>query len=181
MGMERPPDRPPDEGSREEDWLGEQWLEEATEETPPSRRRRPARPEPPRPDRRVLALVAAAAIVLAIILAFVLGDDGGGDEAGPTTPTVTQTDTATTTPPETEPSDVVPEGQTLSEGDSGRRVRQLQRALAALGYDVASDGEYGPATTEAVTAFQEDEGLDADGAAGRETIRAINEALANRG
>jgi hypothetical protein len=180
MGMERPPDRPPDEGSREEDWLSEQWLEEPTEETPPSRRR-PARPEPPRPNRRVLALVAAAALVLAVILAFVLGDDGEGDEAGPTTPTVTETDTATAPTTETEPSDVVPEGQTLSEGDSGRPVRQLQRALAALGYDVATDGEYGPATTEAVTAFQEDADLNADGVAGTRTIRAINEALANRG
>jgi hypothetical protein len=180
MGMERPPERPPDEGSREEDWLREQWLEEPTEETPPSSRR-PARPEPPRPDRRVLALVAAAALVLAIILAFVLGDDGEGDQAGPNAPAVTETDTATATTTETEPSDVVPEGQTLSEGDSGRPVRQLQRALAALGYDVATDGDYGPATTEAVTAFQEDEDLEADGVAGTRTIRAINEALANRG
>jgi hypothetical protein len=186
MGMERPPDRPPDEPPPEDDWLREEWLEEPTEETPPSSRRPGRRSTEPGlrgPDRRVLALVAVAALVLAVILAFVLGGDGEDDQAGPTVPTSTsiQTDTDTTTATETGPGQQIPEGQALTEGDSGRRVRQLQQALAALGYEVSADGEYGPATTEAVTAFQQDEGLEADGVAGTETIAAVNEALANRG
>ncbi|MGH3038015.1 MAG: peptidoglycan-binding domain-containing protein [Gaiellaceae bacterium] len=133
-------------------------------------------------DRLVVAAVAAAALILIIVLAFALGggDDGDG-EAGLTTPTVATTDTASATTTETQPTQVVPEGEALTQGDSGGRVRQLQRALAALGYEVTSDGEYGPATTEAVTAFQEDSDLEADGVAGAETIAAINEALAGQG
>jgi hypothetical protein len=178
MGMDRPPDEPP----REDDWLREEWLESPTEETPPSRRPgRPAEPGLRGPDRRVLALVAAAALVLAVILAFVLGGDGEDDQAGPTVPTATSPQTETDTATAEEPGAQIPEGETLTAGDSGRRVRQLQRALAALGYEVASDGEYGPATTEAVTDFQRDEGLEADGVAGTETLAAVNEALAGQG
>jgi Putative peptidoglycan binding domain len=182
MGMERPPDRPPEDGPREDDWLQEDWLEAPTEETPPpSRGRRPTAPRQlKRPDRRVVALVAVAALVLIIVLAVALGGDGD-DEAGQTTTPTATTDTSETTATETAPTQQVPEGEALAEGDSGRRVRRLQRALATLGYDVTPDGQYGPATTEAVSAFQEDAGLDADGVAGAETIAAVNEALANRG
>ena len=182
MGMERPPDRPPEDGPREDDWLQEDWLEAPTEETPPpSRGRRPTGPPQfKRPDRRIVALVAVAALVLIIVLAVALGGDGDDEAAQTTTPTAsTETDTAATT--ETKPTQQVPEGDALTEGDSGRRVRQLQRALAALDYDVTPDGQYGPATTEAVSAFQEDAGLDADGVAGADTVAAINQALANRG
>ena len=137
-----------------------------------------------RVDRLVVAAVAAAALILIIVLAFVLGggDDGDG-EAGLTTPTVATTDTAptTTTTTETGPGQEIPEGETLTEGDSGRSVRQLQRALQSLGYAVTPDGDYGPATSEAVAAFQEDSELEADGVAGAETITAINEALAGQG
>ena len=181
MGMERPPDEPP----REDDWLREEWVEPPTEESPPSSRRpgRPAEPGLRGPDRRVLAIVAAAALVLAVILAFVLGGNGDDDQAAPTVPTATspQTETETGTATETGPGQQIPEGQALTEGDSGRRVRQLQQALAALGYEVSADGQYGPATTRAVTAFQRDEGLEADGVAGPETIAAVNEALAGQG
>jgi Putative peptidoglycan binding domain len=183
MGMERPPDRPPEDGPREDDWLQEDWLEAPTEETPPpSRGRRPTTPSQlKRPDRRVVALVAVAALVLIIVLAVALGGDGDDEAGQTTTPTATDIETSETTPTEAGPTEEVPEGEALAEGDSGRRVRRLQRALATLGYDVTPDGQYGPATTEAVSAFQEDAGLDADGVAGSETVAAINEALANRG
>jgi hypothetical protein len=72
-------------------------------------------------------------------------------------------------------------GDTLSEGDSGPRVRRLQRALAELGYDVTADGEFGPGTSAAVQSFQEEAGLQADGVVGSATVQAINEALAERG
>jgi Putative peptidoglycan binding domain len=175
-GMERPPDK----GPGEDDWVEEDWLAEVTEETPPPRRGPTAQPQVRRLDRLVVAAVAAAALILIIVLAFVLGGDDDG-QVVPTTPTVTPTETAPATTTGAEPSQQVPEGGALTEGDSGRRVRLLQRALATLGYEVTPDGEYGPATTEAVSAFQEDSDLDADGVAGAETIAAINEALAAQG
>ena len=173
-------DRPPDNGPREDDWIEENWLDAPTEETPRPSRRRAARPPLRRPDRRVVAFVAAAALVLIIILAVTLGGDGDGDDAAQTAPTVTTTESATGTATEAEPSLRVPEGDALTAGDSGRRVRRLQRALASLGHEVTPDGEYGPATSEAVSAFQEDAGLDVDGVAGAQTIAAINEAIANQ-
>ena len=173
-------ERPPDDGPPEDDWLEENWLDAPTEETPRPSRRRAARPPLRRPDRRVAAVVAAAALVLIIILAVTLGGDGDGDDAAQTAPTVTPTESATGTTTVEEPSLQVPEGAALTAGDSGRRVRRLQRALASLGYEVTPDGEYGPATAEAVSAFQEDAGLDVDGVAGAQTIAAVNEALANQ-
>ena len=82
---------------------------------------------------------------------------------------------------ETAPGLQLQAGDTLSEGDSGPRVRRLQRALAELGHDVTADGEFGPGTSAAVQSFQEEAGLQADGVVGSATVQAINEALAERG
>ncbi|MFI1046425.1 protein kinase [Streptomyces griseoruber] len=52
------------------------------------------------------------------------------------------------------------------EGDSGKKVLQVQCMLTKRGYGVGSggvDGEFGPETTSAVRAFQGDKGLSADG------------------
>lgn len=54
-------------------------------------------------------------------------------------------------------------------GDQGTDVAEIQGELAALGYDVVADGDYGFATVEAVKAFQLSQGLHADGAVGEET------------
>jgi Putative peptidoglycan binding domain len=173
-------------GPNEDDWLAEEdWVEAPTEEmsSPPGRRprARPQRPQPPpgMPSRRMLGIVAAVSILLLIILVAVLqsGDDSADESESP--PTTTTQTTAPTT--ESAAALRIPESGTLSEGDSGQQVRRLQRALAELGYDVAPDGAFGPSTTAAVQAFQEDAGLDADGVAGPATARAINEALAERG
>ena len=60
--------------------------------------------------------------------------------------------------------------RTLRKGDQGPEVVTLQVALAELGYlTTASDGIYGTGTQTAVKAFQSDNGLDADGIAGRQT------------
>ncbi len=50
---------------------------------------------------------------------------------------------------------------------------QIQKALIALGYAIKADGDYGPATERAVTAFQKANGLVADGDAGRKTLAVL--------
>ena len=39
-------------------------------------------------------------------------------------------------------------------GDQGSEVAEIQGQLASLGYDVAADGDFGPATAEAIKSFQ---------------------------
>lgn len=59
-------------------------------------------------------------------------------------------------------------------GDSGSDVTKLQKALDILGYYHGRiDGEYGDGTTEAVAKYQKAKGLEADGIAGRETVKSI--------
>jgi cell wall-associated NlpC family hydrolase len=58
-------------------------------------------------------------------------------------------------------------------GDQGSDVAEIQGQLASLGYDVAADGDFGPATAEAVKAFQISRGLDADGLVGPSTYSAL--------
>jgi hypothetical protein len=154
----------------------ETWLEE------------PDEPAGPR-DRRPLILALAAAVVLVLvgvgIARLVSGD--GDEETSPTTtaPTIaTETEATTTAATETAPAvtSTVPEDVTLQRGDSGDEVRQLQEALASLGYDVGeADGVFGAATEEAVQQFQADSGIEADGVAGPQTLEAVNDALAATG
>jgi len=51
------------------------------------------------------------------------------------------------------PAPLVP-SPTLEPGDEGDDVRDLQAALAWVGYDIATDGVYGAITQAVVTAFQ---------------------------
>ena len=54
-------------------------------------------------------------------------------------------------------------------GQKGPRVKALQRLLLHRGADLAPDGDFGPGTAAALTAFQKANGLDADGVAGTAT------------
>ena len=58
-------------------------------------------------------------------------------------------------------------------GDQGSEVAEIQGQLASLGYDVAADGDFGPATAEAIKSFQSSRGLDADGLVGPTTYTAL--------
>ncbi|MCR4876751.1 MAG: D-alanyl-D-alanine carboxypeptidase family protein [Clostridiales bacterium] len=58
----------------------------------------------------------------------------------------------------------------LNSGSRGEEVRILQLRLTELGYFTGeADGNYGPATKEAVRAFQKRNGLAVDGIAGKKT------------
>ncbi|HEY4193081.1 MAG TPA: peptidoglycan-binding protein, partial [Mesorhizobium sp.] len=58
-------------------------------------------------------------------------------------------------------------------GSKGAAVVDLQRNLTALGYPLAADGDFGPATTQAVMRFQRDRRLAADGIVGAATAGAL--------
>ena len=60
--------------------------------------------------------------------------------------------------------DAEPQKTALRPGDSGEEVRKLQFKLGLAGYYVGNlDGDYGAATTRAVTDFQRANGLEPDG------------------
>ena len=63
---------------------------------------------------------------------------------------------------------------TLRKGDEGPDVVTMQLALTELGYlSGAADGNFGTGTQNAVKKFQQENGLDADGIAGKLTLEAL--------
>lgn len=75
----------------------------------------------------------------------------------------------------------IPGTSALTRGDTGIRVRFLQRTLYLLGYSVNVNSNFDDTTYEAVRSFQEDHGLTANGSCGPETIQCINNAILNAG
>ena len=66
------------------------------------------------------------------------------------------------------------EAVTYQQGSSGSEVKQIQTRLKNWGYYSGSvDGIYGSATVRAVRAFQQKNGLTADGKAGPKTLQAM--------
>jgi hypothetical protein len=63
----------------------------------------------------------------------------------------------------------------LRMGTSGAAVRELQSLLVRAGYAVKVDGDFGPATKEAVVEFQKFKGLEADGIAGPKTLACLSQ------
>ena len=69
---------------------------------------------------------------------------------------------------------------TLKSGSRGSRVRTLQNALIKLKYlGGSADGNYGKKTKAAVVAFQQRYKLKTDGAAGKKTLTALENAYRN--
>jgi uncharacterized protein (TIGR02594 family) len=62
----------------------------------------------------------------------------------------------------------------FQKGDSGPKIKEIQERLAELGlFDGTAQGNYGTLTKNAVTAFQEQYGLEVDGIVGDETWGAL--------
>lgn len=83
-------------------------------------------------------------------------------------------------PPSPTPTPTPETRPTLRRGSKGEYVIECQTDLVTLGYDVGSsgiDGVYGKATMAAVTAFQKDHGLTADGICGPKTWAALDKAM----
>ena len=100
--------------------------------------------------------------------------------AGETTLTLLYSDQAQMFAPTPAPSST-PEITTLSSGSTGEQVKQLQTRLQELGFYTGKiDGDYGKGTKTAVTAFQQQHGLDADGIAGGKTLAMLYSDSAGR-
>ncbi len=150
--------------------------------------------------RRTIGLVVALAILGGVIVAAVIAFSGSEDTpssaaqtlpattAGqPATSQNTPTTPATTTTPETPSTPTttltvdLAAGEKLQQGDTGDTVTQLQQGLTALGFEPGTaDGDFGPTTEAAVVAFQNANGLAADGVVGTNTVTALNAALAKQ-
>lgn len=62
----------------------------------------------------------------------------------------------------------------LKQGSRGAQVKELQLKLVALGYNINPDGSFGPATHDAVLAYQLSCGLIVDGIVGRATLESMS-------
>jgi N-acetylmuramoyl-L-alanine amidase len=72
------------------------------------------------------------------------------------------------------PAGPVSRGTGYASPDGSIRVRQVQRALGALGYPAGPiDGVFGPRTEAATLRFQRSHGLPPDGIVERHTLRAL--------
>lgn len=69
----------------------------------------------------------------------------------------------------------------LSQGDQGQEVTDLQQKLQEQGYDINTDGVYGPNTQQKIIEFQYDQGWDADGVVDTPTLNALNNGSAAGG
>lgn len=88
-------------------------------------------------------------------------------------------------PPEPKPPEPKPvTHKTIRKGSSGSAVKELQKDLISLGYDVGktgADGKFGANTLKAVKAFQKDKKLKVDGIVGAKTWEALDKAIAKTG
>jgi len=138
-----------------------------------------------RPPLRVsprTAVAVAVVLVAIIFIALALGgafSSGGSPPAANTNPPPTTTAPPPTTTVSPPASHVAVPTTPLKPGDTGTQVKLLQRALLRLAYYSGKvDGDYGPATVEAVKTFQLAAKLTSDGIAGPQTLRALKSAVA---
>lgn len=66
-----------------------------------------------------------------------------------------------------------PEGLPVQKCDRNETVRTVQEMLQSIGYQISTDGVFGPGTARAVIAFQSTQGLTADGVVDDRTFTAL--------
>jgi peptidoglycan hydrolase-like protein with peptidoglycan-binding domain len=70
-------------------------------------------------------------------------------------------------------------GQTLRKGNQGEAVKDLQRMLNSVGYNIKVDGIFGSETEKAVISFQKSAGIQIDGVAGNQTYAYLKDRINN--
>jgi len=145
---------------------------------PVRRRRAPARRRVQLQPARFLSRAGLPLLLLALLAVAANWAFGGSEQLA--APPARPKPAATPTPlPEAAASRAVTEP--ISMGDRGETVRALQQTLIALGAGApGADGSFEGATRDAVLAFQQGQGLTADGVVGPETADALRGALAER-
>ncbi len=127
-----------------------------------------------------VAIIALSALALIFAILAAVGVFNGSKAAAPPA-TLPKTHTVTvqnTTPANTTPSVQAPTQTPLQSGDTGPQVKELQKALAAVGFSPGTpDGDYGSATMVAVERFQAAKNLGQDGVYGPATAAALQKAL----
>lgn len=132
-----------------------------------------------------------AALLAAVVLALAAcgGGDGGADtestgasDTGAAAPTTGAVAPPTTEESAGEPFQInVPSSAPIGPTSPPKTIKQLQRALQMLGFDVGTpDGIWGDKTSKAVKKFQRQNKLQADGLVGAKTAKAINKELAQQ-
>lgn len=125
-----------------------------------------------------IIVVSVLAIFFAILAAFGVFNGKTATLPPVTSPPPTTTTQQTTTQATTTTQTLEVPAQALNPGDQGSQVKILQRDLIKLGYlQGPPDGDYGPATQNAVEKFQLAKQLSVDGRVGEETLSALSKAL----
>ena len=114
--------------------------------------------------------------IVAFSLVLAACSSGTAEEAASSSSSTSTTATTTTTVPA---ATTLPETTTTTSGlHASAVIVAVQQELTALGFfDDAIDGVPGPKTVTAITAFQSDAGIAADGEYGSETAAALAKAL----
>lgn len=137
-----------------------------------------------RTSKKLNIKVILIAVAVVILIAIFAGMGGNKKEPSPapsaapastvyeTVAPVTKIPVTPSPAPTSAPAAAASEVPTLKKGSTGEAVKALQERLISLGYlSGAADGDFGPATAQAVKDFQLVHNLTEDGIAGPETIR----------
>jgi peptidoglycan hydrolase-like protein with peptidoglycan-binding domain len=123
---------------------------------------------------RAIALLGAGLLAAVVVLVLVLTLPGGDAPKS----SALKKPAPSSPKPNARPVNAPPSPKILQSGDRAAAVADLQQALAAVGlYSGGVDGVFGDSTAAAVSAFQSQHGLVADGAAGPLTVQALVETL----
>jgi len=112
--------------------------------------------------------------VIAVVFVLAACSSGDDEPSADDTTTTTTGATTSTTQATTTTTIATTTTSTVAASEATALVSAIQQQLQALGYfDGVTDGIYGPVTAAALTEFQTDVGITADGEYGPETYSAL--------